>query len=135
MRNQLPDVYNGLHYSRRSVKAKQFYDLCETIIKDWKTVKKSVLVNCHDEQPTTDVVYALANKIQDPLQKDKIDYEWFKFMHNKSQINGVSPQLQNDNYLNPMKVGNKLYIGGYRQTRIVHYHNKKLIGDLNGRNF
>lgn len=135
VRNQLPDVYNGLHYFRRSVKAKQFYDLCETIIKDWKTVKKSVLVNCHDEQPTTDVVYALANKIQDPLQKDKIDYEWFKFMHNKSQINGVSPQLQNDNYLNPMKVGNKLYIGGYRQTRIVHYHNKKLIGDLNGRNF
>ena len=135
VRNQLPDVYNGLHYFRRSVKAKQFYDLCETIIKDWKTVKKSVLVNCHDEQPTTDVVYALANKIQDPLQKDKIDYEWFKFMHNKSQINDVSPQLQNDNYLNPMKVGNKLYIGGYRQTRIVHYHNKKLIGDLNGRNF
>jgi len=135
VRNQLPDVYNGLHYFRRSVKAKQFYDLCETIIKDWKTVKKSVLVNCHGEQPTTDVVYALANKIQDPLQKDKIDYEWFKFMHNKSQINGVSPQLQNDNYLNPMKVGNKLYIGGYRQTRIVHYHNKKLIGDLNGRNF
>ncbi len=135
VRNQLPDVYNGLHYFRRSVKAKQFYDLCETIIKDWKTVKKSVLVNCHDEQPTTDVVYALANKIQDPLQKDKIDYEWFKFMHNKSQINDVSPQLQNDNYLKPRKVGNKLYIGGYRQTRIVHYHNKKLIGDLNGRNF
>lgn len=135
VRNQLPDVYNGLHYFRRSVKAKQFYDLCETIIKDWKTIKKSVLVNCHDEQPTTDVVYTLANKIQDPLQKDKIDYEWFKFMHNKSQINDVSPQLQNDNYLNPMKVGNKLYIGGYRQTRIVHYHNKKLIGDLNGRNF
>jgi hypothetical protein len=134
-RNELPDVYNGLHYFRRSVKAKQFYDLCETITKDWKTVKESILVNCHDEQPTTDVVYALANKIQDPLQKDKIDYEWFKFMHNKQHINGVGQQRENDNYLNPIKIQNKLYIGGYRQERIVHYHNKEFLGEVNGRYF
>ena len=135
VRNQLPDVYNGLHYFRRSVKAKQFYDLCETIIKNWNTVQEKVLVNCHDEQPTTDVVYSLANKIQDPLQKGKIDYEWFKFMHNKKHINGIGEQFDNDNYLYPLKVGHKLYIGGYRQSRIVHYHNKKLLGDLNGRTY
>jgi len=29
-----------------------------------------------------------------------------------------------------MKVANKLYMGGYRQQRIVHYHNKKMIGEL-----
>lgn len=131
-RNRLPDVYNGLHYFRRSVKAKQFYDICETIIKDWKTVKEKVLVNCHDEQPTTDVVYALANKIQDPLQNGKIDYEWFKFMHNKQHINGIGQQFDNDNFLYPLKVGHRLYMGGYRQSRIVHYHNKKLVGEFNG---
>ena len=134
-RNQLPDVYNGLHYFRRSMKAKQFYDLCETIINDWKTIKEKILINCHDEQPTTDVVYALANKIQDPLQKNKIDYEWFKFMHNKQHINGVGSAYDNDDYLYPMKIDRKLYIGGYRQRRIVHYHNKKLIGEIDGRNF
>lgn len=134
-RNKLPDVYNGLHYFRRSVRAKQFYDLCETIIKDWKTVKERILINCHDEQPTTDVVYALANKIQDPLQKNKMDYEWFKFMHNKKHVNGLNSIHDNDDYLYPMKIGKKLYIGGYRQTRIVHYHNKNFIGDIGGRNF
>jgi len=134
-RNELPDVYNGLHYFRRSTKAKQFYDLCETITKDWQTVKDKVLINCHDKQPTTDVVYALANKIQDPLQLDKVDYEWFKFMHNKSHINNVDTAFDNDNYLYPLKVNNTLYIGGYKQDRIVHYYNKKLIGELNVRTY
>ena len=134
-RNDLPDVYNGLHYFRRSVKAKQFYDLCETIIKNWKTVKESILVNCHDEQPTTDVVYALANKIQDPMQLGKIDYEWFKFMHNKQHINKINTAFDNDIYLNPIKIQNKFYIGGYRQHRVVHYHNKEMIGEIDGRTF
>ena len=134
-RNDLPNVYDGLHYFRRSVKAKQFYDLCETIIKEWNVVKKTILINCHDEQPTTDVVYALANKIQDPLQHDKIDYEWFKFMHNKQDINRISNKFKNDAYLYPIKVANKFYMGGHRQHRIVHYHNKKLQGELDGRTF
>ena len=134
-RNQLPDVYNGLHYFRRSVKAKQFYDLCETITKNWQTVKTQILINCHDKQPTTDVVYALANKLQDPLQLDKIDYKWFKFMHNKKQINSVNTGFDNENYLYPIKVQDVLYIGGHKQDRIVHYHNKKLPGELDARIF
>ena len=134
-RNDLPDVYDGLHYFRKSTKAKHFYDLCETITKNWKQVKETVLVDCHDEQPTTDVVYALANKIQDPLQQDKVEYEWFKFMHNKQHINKIGKRFENDNYLNSMKIGNKLYMGGHRQQRIVHYHNKKMIGELSERTF
>jgi hypothetical protein len=133
VRNDLPDVYNGLHYFRRSMKAKQFYDLCETITKNWKIVKEKVLVNCHDQQPTTDVVYALANKLQDPLQLDKVEYEWFKFMHNKLHINNVDPAFNNDNYLHPMKVADTLYIGGYKQDRIVHYHNKNIPKELDVR--
>ena len=123
-RNDLPNVYNGLHYFRRSIVAKNFYDICETITKNWEKIKIDVLIDCHDEQPTTDVVYALANKLQDPLQLKKIDYEWFKFMHNKQYINGVS--YDNDNYLNPIALVDRLYVGAHRQDRIVHYHNKKL---------
>lgn len=134
-RNQLPDVYNGLHYFRRSVKAKQFFDICEMIIKNWQTVKSEVLVNCHDEQPTTDVVYALANKLQDPLQLNRVEFEWFKFMHNKKHINKINPSFDNDNYLYPLTVNGKLYIGGYIQDRIVHYYNKKLQKDFDARIF
>ena len=81
------------------------------------------------------MVYALSNKIQDPLQADKIEYEWFKFMHTKQHINKVNPIYENDNYLYPLKVKNKLYIGGYRQDRIVHYYNKALPKELHARIF
>ena len=134
-RNQLPDVYNGLHYFRKSVQAKHFFDICETITKNWDTVKKQVLVNCHDQQPTTDVVYALANKIQDPLQERKVDFEWFKFMHNKQHVNNINTKFKNDNYLYPLKVNKKLYIGGYVQSRICHYHNKNIPKDIDARIF
>jgi hypothetical protein len=126
VRNHLPDVYNGLHYFRKSNKAKQFYDICETIIKNWQMIREQVLINCHDIQPTTDVVYALANKLQDPLQTNKIEYDWFKFMHNKKHINGVNPAFDNDNYLYPMRCDEKIYMGGHVQQRILHYHNKSV---------
>ena len=134
-RNQLPDVYNGLHYFRKSVKAKKFYDICETIIKNWQTVKDNILIACHDQQPTTDVVYALANKLQDPLQLQKVELEWFKFMHNKQHINRINAGFDNNNYLYPIKVGDSLYIGGHKQDRIVHYHDKKIPGELDARIF
>ena len=50
-------------------------------------------------------------------------------------INSIGSIYENDDYLYPMKIDTKLYIGGYRQKRIVHYYNKKLIGEINGRNF
>ncbi len=124
--NDLPDVYNGLSYFRRSVKAEHFYRLCRTIIMNWKEISQNTLINCHDPEPTTDVVYALAMKTMDPLQEDKIDYEWFNFIHNKNAINGLSAIYNNDQYLNPVNVDNKTYVGGYRQDRIWHYHNKEL---------
>lgn len=124
IRNHLPDVYNGLHYFRRSRRAKQFFDICEFITNNWPTIKSEVLINCHDQQPTTDVVYGLANRMQDPLQLHKVDYEWFKFMHNKQHINGL--HHDNNDYLNPMATKDRIYIGGYRQDRVVHYHDKAL---------
>ena len=56
-------------------------------------------------------------------------------MHNKKHINSLGDQFDNDNYLYPMKIADKLYMGGYRQNRIVHYHNKKLLGDFDGSTF
>jgi len=56
-------------------------------------------------------------------------------MHNKQHINGMGSIYENDDYLYPMKIDTKLYIGGYRQKRIVHYHNKKLLGNFDGSTF
>jgi len=133
--NNLPDVYNGLTYFRKSKQAQSFYNICKDIMLNWNTVRDTFLINCHDKHPTTDVVYALALKIQDPLCEKQIKYEWFNFMHNKSGVNGLSRAYINDQYLYTMMVGHPLvgeyiYSGGYKQSRIFHYHNKKLIKEF-----
>ena len=134
-RNNLPDVYNGLTYFRKSRQAQTFYNLCKDIMLNWPAIRNKILINCHDEEPTTDVVYALALKIQDPLNELRIKYDWFNFMHNKSAINGLTQAYINDQYLYPMQIDEKIYVGGYKQSRIFHYHNKSLPEELNARVF
>ena len=56
--NSLPDVYNAVTYWRFSARAKEFFDLIRTIFENWDRFK--TLLKFPDEQPTTDVVYAMA---------------------------------------------------------------------------
>jgi len=133
--NDLPDVYSGLTYFRRSQQANKFFKLCRDITENWHTVKEQCLINCHDAEPTTDVVYALANKMLDPLQENKIEYEWFNFVHNKNNINGLDPVYNNNKFLQTYRVGDAVYLGGYRQSRIWHYYEKDTMEQLDARIF
>lgn len=60
-RNDLPDVYNAITYWRMSRTAQEFFNLVRQIFEQWTEFSK-ILVAA-DEEPTTDVVYALAAKI------------------------------------------------------------------------
>ena len=88
-------------YFRKSLSAEKFYHVSKLITLNWRLVKEKFLVKCHDDVPTTDVVYALASKIIDPLQINKTDYEFFKLTHNKHNINKLHHSFDNDLYLNP----------------------------------
>ena len=133
--NSLPDVYNGLHYFRYSRRAAEFYDICECIIKNWNYVRENILKNCHEKRPTTDTVYALANKIQDPLQQHSVRYEWFNFIHGKSNIQQSLPKnTELYNYMSPYIVNDAVYLGGNRINRIWHYcEPKNILEELNVR--
>ena len=83
VRNSLPNIYNGLMYFRKSKKAQRFFDMANYITQHWQEVRKTMLINCHDEYPSTNVVFELAYRIIDPTNRNLIDYDWFKFLHNK----------------------------------------------------
>ena len=135
-KNFLPNVYSGLHYFRRSQQAFRFYQICESIIKNWNFVKDNILIDCHDDNPTTDVVYALASKIQDPLQNKQVKYEWFNFIHGKPLMHSNTARYHNMyNYLYPHIIKNDVFLGGYRIDRVWHYHNKNLLEEINDRIF
>jgi hypothetical protein len=130
--NHLPDIYNGLTYFRRSQRAMKFFDICQSITENWTAVREQLLINCHDLYPTTDVVYALAYRIMDPFNHNLIDYPWFKFIHGKSSVNEITVAADQYNYLYPVKLADRIYLGGKRLDRIWHYHEKKLMDTING---
>jgi hypothetical protein len=134
-KNLLPNVYNGLFYFRKSVLSKKFFDLCKLITLNWSTVKDELLINCHDIVPTTDVVYALALRIMDPTGQLLIDYPWFKFIHSKPIINNSENVADQYNYLYPIKLNDRIYLGGNRLNRIWHYYQKNTTDLLNDRVF
>lgn len=59
--NDLPDVYNAITYWRRSVLAKEFFDLVADIFSRWEIYKKTI--KFAEDEPSTDVVYAMAAKL------------------------------------------------------------------------
>ena len=125
-RNHLPNIYNGLMYFRRSKKAQQFYNTARDIVNNWNDVKTRMLIDCHDQYPSTDVVFALAYRIMDPTSGGLIDYDWFKFIHHKPGVNNTMMARDQNEYLYPNRSGDAVYIGETRVSRVWHYHDKEL---------
>jgi len=65
-RNHLPDVYNAITYWRRSQVAQNFFHLVRTIFENWHDYRR--LLKQPDEEPSTDVVYAMAAVLIGPEQ-------------------------------------------------------------------
>jgi hypothetical protein len=131
IRNRLPDIYNGLMYFRRSKKSQKFYNIAQAIVNNWDEVKSKLLIACHDQYPSTDVVFALAYRILDPTMQELIDYEWFKFVHHKPGVHNLKHVKNHNAYLFPNRAKEALYMGERRVSRLWHYHDK----DLNARIF
>ena len=112
-------------YFRKSKFAQKFFETAEKITKNWTEVRNTMLINCHDKYPSTDVVFALAYRIMDPTMQGLVDYEWFKFIHHKPDIHGVKVRNHND-YLLPNRSGEKIYLGETRLSKVWHYHDKEL---------
>jgi hypothetical protein len=62
--NNLPDVYNAITYWRVSETAQQFWRLVRSIFSHWPAYR--ALLRFPDDEPTTDVVYAMAAVIMGP---------------------------------------------------------------------
>ena len=59
--NNLPDVYNAITYWRVSETAKDFFATVRSIFENWTEYR--TLLKFPDEEPSTDVVYAMAADI------------------------------------------------------------------------
>ena len=124
--NELPDTYNGLMYFRYSREAAEFFTLAEKIFKNWAYIRDNVLLNCRDDNPTTDVVYALTAKLLGVEDCTLPSMDWINFVHMKPAINSWTstpwPELVICETDVPM-----IRIANTNQYHPIHYHEKSWV--------
>ena len=121
--NELPDVYNGLMYFRYSQAAADFFDAAKSISAGWDYVK-SGLKKCHEESPSTDILYALAAlKVgQETVTMPSMDF--INFVHMKSGFNGWADTQSWLNTVVNERDGDIIRINNLNQLDPVHYYDK-----------
>ena len=123
--NDLPDVYNGMMYFRWSQTAVDFFKTAKNIYANWNTIKQELL-RC-DQDPTTDVVYAITAKIIG-IEKCLIPtLDFFNFAHMKPRIQGWSDDQPWTEHVNVEHDGTMIRINNLNQYHPVHYYEKDFI--------
>ena len=117
--NNLPDVYNAITYWRVSRTATEFFKLVRNIFEHWAEYKR--LLKFPDEEPTTDVVYAMAAVV---LGEETVTLPKGlgpTIVHMKQYIN----RLQTENWTQELIWENNPFrINTVAQWGLVHYHVK-----------
>jgi hypothetical protein len=120
--NSLPDTYNGLMYFRYSQLAKDFFSTARQIWHDWDLITPH-LTNYRDEEPSTDLVYAIAANFIGVESCILPECDFINFTHMKPSINGWPstpwPELVVAETELPM-----VRINNINQYHPVHYHEK-----------
>lgn len=121
--NNLPDVYNGLMYFRYSKTAADFYRRATEIFNNW-TIVQATLLNCRDEYPTTDVVFALSAEIIGRELCTIPSLDFINFVHMKPAINDYPETAKfQDMYVTEFDQG-MVRINNINQYHPLHYHEK-----------
>jgi hypothetical protein len=126
--NNLPDTYNGLMYFRYSDTAYDFFDRAQHVYANWDFIRDHVLKNCRDDQPTTDLVYAIVANNLGIESCTLPGCDFINFTHMKSSINqwpGTPwPNLVVHETDLPM-----VRINNVNQYHPLHYHEKSWVTD------
>jgi hypothetical protein len=127
--NELPDVYNGLMYFRYSQEANDFFNLARMIFTNWEHIRDNVLLNCRDEDPTTDVVYALSAKLLGVENCTLPGVDFINFVHMKPSINKFSQALPWNELVVHETDLPMIRINNINQYHPVHYQEKSWVTD------
>lgn len=119
--NNLPDVYNAITYWRLSRTAQEFWSWVRNIFENWTEFR--TLLKFPDDEPTTDVVYAMAAQIMGPELVTMPFATYPKIVHMKRHMIGT----RTDDWTRELTweyQNHMLRIGTIAQTGAFHYHTK-----------
>ena len=125
--NDLPDIYNGMMYFRYSQTAVDFFKTAKNIYTNWNIIQQEMLL-C-DQEPTTDVVYAITAKIIGIEKCVVPTLDFFNFVHMKSSIQGWSDRQPWTDYVNIEHDDTMIRINNINQYHPVHYYEKDFVNE------
>lgn len=126
--NNLPDVYTGLMYFRYSREAYEFFEVVKACYRHWDIITPQ-LKNYRDQQPTTDLVFAIAAKHQGIETCTLPSCDWINFTHMKNGINDW-PEATPWNKLVVSEIDAPMIrVNGVNQYHPFHYQNKEWLDD------
>ena len=126
--NYLPDVYNGLMYFRFTQTAKNFFDVAKSIFANWATVKNQIK-NCREDEPSTDLVFALAAQIIGKESCTLPSADFINFVHMKPAINAFDNILHSSEVFVTEFDQGMIRINNVNQYHPLHYYDKNFITD------
>ena len=120
--NNLPDVYNGLMYFRYSQTAADFFRAAAMIFDHWDEVVCNF--KQMDQEPTTDVVYAIATLMIGKEAVTMPSMDFLNFVHMKPGFNGWSDARSWLETVMHERDGDVIRINNTNQYQPVHYYDK-----------
>jgi hypothetical protein len=119
--NHLPDVYNAITYWRVSKTAQEFFQLVRMVFEHWDQYR--TLLKFPDQEPTTDVVYAVIANIMGPETVTLPKGIGPSIVHMKKRI----IQINTDDWTQELvweHTNPGLRINTVAQWGLVHYYTK-----------
>ncbi len=121
--NNLPDLYSGMFYFRKSQEALEFFKLVEFISYNWEKIYYEVTPKAMQKFFSMDVSFAIASKILGIDDRVIIPNSLFTFTHMKPALQGWDPVPES--YLSQVMVNfnsnRELFINNIRQSGVFHY--------------
>jgi hypothetical protein len=134
--NNLPNLYSGIHYFKKTDDNKTFFVLLEMIVKNFDTFYEWYAPNNRQNFCSIDVSVSLASKILGNSRYLSIPNSFITFTHMKPNVQNwlQSKSKWTDTIAYDVDNLGNLYVGNFLQRGVFHYvENEFLNNDINKR--
>lgn len=119
--NNLPDVYNAVTYWRLCDLSQRFFKLVRNIFENWSMFRS--LLKFADDEPTTDLVYAMAAQTIGTHNVTLPGQDFIKIVHMKKHLNPCRSNDWTKDFVWEFDQ-DQLRINTVAQSGFFHYHIK-----------
>ena len=130
--NNLPNLYSGLHYFKKSDEAKEFYEWIELVTNNWELFYGKYVSEFYPSNPSMDITASLVAKIlgrETTVTNFKNDPVTFVHMKPMIQSWREPTEFWRDAVGVYFDTDGRLKVGNYQQNTIFHYTEKEFLTD------